>query len=210
MTPQRNFRRTVLPSGLIVLTVARMNICLGGHGRVDQVLLKLRNPPEINGISHFVEHMVFKGTRSRSSSGHRPRNDPIGGNPMPSSPARKRAASTSSRSPTTCSSLLTCSPTWCSIPSSLLPKSERERGVILEEIKIDEDNPDVLVHELFTQNFWERPSTRQTNSRHHQNSWAVFLISRNSLTTTHGSFRGGNMVFSAAGNLEHKISLSKP
>ena len=32
---------------------------------------------------------------------------------------------------------------------------ERERGVILEEIKIDEDNPDVLVHELFTQNFWK-------------------------------------------------------
>ena len=32
---------------------------------------------------------------------------------------------------------------------------ERERGVILEEIKIDEDNPDVLVHELFTQSFWK-------------------------------------------------------
>jgi hypothetical protein len=27
--------------------------------------------------------------------------------------------------------------------------------VILEEIKIDEDNPDVLVHELFTQSFWK-------------------------------------------------------
>jgi hypothetical protein len=27
--------------------------------------------------------------------------------------------------------------------------------VILEEIKIDEDNPDVLVHEIFTQNFWK-------------------------------------------------------
>jgi predicted Zn-dependent peptidase len=32
---------------------------------------------------------------------------------------------------------------------------ERERGVIFEEIKIDEDNPDVLVHEIFTQNFWK-------------------------------------------------------
>ena len=29
----------------------------------------------------------------------------------------------------------------------------RERGVILEEIKMDEDNPDYLVHEIFTQNF---------------------------------------------------------
>ena len=31
----------------------------------------------------------------------------------------------------------------------------RERGVILEEIKMDEDNPDYLVHEIFTQNFWK-------------------------------------------------------
>src|SRR6267154_1583785 len=31
----------------------------------------------------------------------------------------------------------------------------RERGVILEEIKMDEDNPDYLVNEIFTQNFWK-------------------------------------------------------
>src|SRR6202012_1895934 len=31
----------------------------------------------------------------------------------------------------------------------------RERGVILEEIKMDEDSPDYLVHEIFTQNFWK-------------------------------------------------------
>ncbi len=31
----------------------------------------------------------------------------------------------------------------------------REKGVILEEIKMDEDNPDYLVHEIFTQNFWK-------------------------------------------------------
>src|SRR5438046_6314951 len=31
----------------------------------------------------------------------------------------------------------------------------RERGVILEEIKMDEDNPDYLVHEIFAQNFWK-------------------------------------------------------
>ena len=33
--------------------------------------------------------------------------------------------------------------------------SSKERGVILEEIKMDEDNPDYLVHEIFTQNFWK-------------------------------------------------------
>ena len=37
----------------------------------------------------------------------------------------------------------------------MLPTFARERGVILEEIKMDEDSPDYLVHEIFTQNFWK-------------------------------------------------------
>ena len=43
---------------------------------------------------------------------------------------------------------------------------ERERGVILEEIKIDEDNPDVLVHELFTQSFWKDHPLGMADSGH--------------------------------------------
>ena len=39
----------------------------------------------------------------------------------------------------------------CSTASEI----SRERGVILEEIKMDEDNPDYLVHEIFTQNFFK-------------------------------------------------------
>ena len=32
---------------------------------------------------------------------------------------------------------------------------EKEKGVILEEIKMDADNPDYLVHEIFSSNFWK-------------------------------------------------------
>jgi predicted Zn-dependent peptidase len=78
---------------------------------------------------------------------------------------------------------------------------ERERSVILEEIKIDEDNPDVLVHELFTQNFWKdhplgKPilGTMKTVGRLDQQKLIAYHT---------GRFRGGNMVFSAAGDLEH-------
>jgi predicted Zn-dependent peptidase len=78
---------------------------------------------------------------------------------------------------------------------------ERERGVILEEIKIDEDNPDVLVHELFTQSFW----------KDHPLGWPILgtsetvaRLDQKSLFDYHGDrFHGGNMVFSAAGNLDH-------
>jgi predicted Zn-dependent peptidase len=77
----------------------------------------------------------------------------------------------------------------------------RERGVILEEIKMDEDNPDTLVHEIFTQSFWKdhplgKPilGTRETVKSFEQNTLLRFFEQR---------FRADNMVFSAAGNLEH-------
>ena len=82
-----------------------------------------------------------------------------------------------------------------------MPDIERERGVILEEIKIDEDNPDVLVHELFTQSFWKghplgSPILGTTET--------VGRLGQQQLFGYHGDrFHGGNMVFSAAGNLDH-------
>jgi predicted Zn-dependent peptidase len=86
-------------------------------------------------------------------------------------------------------------------PTLAPPDIERERGVILEEIKIDEDNPDVLVHELFTQSFWKghplgNPILGTTET--------VGRLSQQQLFGYHGDrFHGGNMVFSAAGNLDH-------
>jgi predicted Zn-dependent peptidase len=73
--------------------------------------------------------------------------------------------------------------------------------VILEEIKIDEDNPDVLVHELFTQNFWKdhplgKPILGTTAT--------VGKLAQQQLVDYHGGrFCANNMVFSAAGNLDH-------
>ncbi len=33
---------------------------------------------------------------------------------------------------------------------------EKEKGVVLEELKMDEDNPDYLIHEVFTSKFWKK------------------------------------------------------
>jgi predicted Zn-dependent peptidase len=155
---------------------------------------------EINGISHFVEHMVFKGTRSRSSLGIAREMDSIGGN-LDAFTGKEticfNVKSLADHVPIALDVLadLVLNPVFAS------PEIERERGVILEEIKIDEDNPDVLVHELFTQNFWKdhplgKPILGTTKT--------VGRLDQQKLIDYHtGSFRGGNMVFSAAGNLEH-------
>jgi predicted Zn-dependent peptidase len=81
------------------------------------------------------------------------------------------------------------------------PEIERERGVILEEIKIDEDNPDVLVHELFTQSFWkDHPLGKPILGT----SATVKRLGQQHLFDYHSDrFHGGNIVFSAAGNLDH-------
>src|SRR6202789_1036770 len=86
-------------------------------------------------------------------------------------------------------------------PIFATPDITRERGVILEEIKIDEDNPDVLVHELFTQSFWKghplgKPILGTTET--------VGRLDQEKLFAYHNDcFHGGSIVFPAAGNLEH-------
>ena len=109
---------------------------------------------ELNGISHFVEHMLFKGTKSRSAQRIAREMDSIGGN-LDAFTSKEticfNVKSLSDHVPIALDVLtdMVLNPTFA------LPDIERERGVILEEIKIDEDNPDVLVHELFTQSFWK-------------------------------------------------------
>jgi predicted Zn-dependent peptidase len=188
-----------LPNGLIVLTErmehlrsVAMGVWVKSGSRCESA--------EINGISHFVEHMLFKGTRSRSALHIAREMDSIGGN-LDAFTGKEticfNVKSLADHVPIALDVLadLVLNPVFAST------EIERERGVILEEIKIDEDNPDVLVHELFTQNFWKdhplgKPilGTTKTVGRLDQQKLIDYHI---------GSFRGGNMVFSAAGDLEH-------
>ncbi len=199
MTTERNLRRTVLPNGLIVLTErmdhlrsVAMGVWIKSGSRGEAA--------ETNGISHFVEHMVFKGTRSRSAQLIAREMDSIGGN-LDAFTGKEticfNVKSLADHVPIALDVLadLVLNPVFAS------NDIERERGVILEEIKIDEDNPDVLVHELFTQNFWKdhplgKPILGTTAT--------VARLDQQKLLDYHsGRFHAGNMVFSAAGNLDH-------
>jgi predicted Zn-dependent peptidase len=199
MTSERNIRRTVLPSGLIVLT-ERMehvrSVAMGVWMRIGS----RHEVAELNGISHFVEHMVFKGTKSRSAQRIAREVDAIGGN-----------LDAFTGKETVCFNIKVLDehvPTALDVLSDLVlnpvfasEEITRERGVILEEIKMDEDSPDTLVHEIFMQNFWKghplgKPilGTRETVRSFEHNTLVRFFEQR---------FQAGNMVFSAAGNLEH-------
>ena len=66
--PPRNLRRTVLPNGMIILTERMEHLHSVAMGVWVKSGSRYEDAP-LNGISHFVEHMLFKGTRSRSISG---------------------------------------------------------------------------------------------------------------------------------------------
>ena len=199
MNTERNLRRTELPNGLIVLTERMDHL----HSVAMGVWIKSGSrceTAESNGISHFVEHMLFKGTKSRSAQRIAREMDSIGGN-LDAFTSKEticfNVKSLSDHVPIALDVLtdMVLNPTFAP------PDIERERGVILEEIKIDEDNPDVLVHELFTQSFWKghplgKPILGTTET--------VGRLGQQQLFGYHGDrFHGGNMVFSAAGNLDH-------
>jgi predicted Zn-dependent peptidase len=198
---ERNIRRTVLPNGLIVLTERMENMRSVAMG----VWIKSGSrceTAEDNGISHFVEHMLFKGTHSRSAQQIAREMDSIGGNLDAFTGKETICFSVKSLAEHVPIALdvladMVLNPTFDETDI------ERERKVILEEIKIDEDTPEVLVSELFSQAFWkDHPLGKPILGT----AKTVARLDRQSLLAYHGDrFHGGNMIFSAAGNLEHDL-----
>jgi predicted Zn-dependent peptidase len=195
----RNIRKTVLSNGLLVLTEAMPQVRSVSMGAWIGTGSRDESAP-LNGISHFVEHMVFKGTTSRTAQEFAREVDTIGGN-LDAFTGKEMVCFSlkvlDEKVPTALDLLsdLVLHPTFT--PEDI----SREQGVILEEIKMDEDNPDYLVHELFTQNFWKddalgRPilGTTKTVPTFDQATLFDFYNDR---------FTPRNMVFSAAGNLDH-------
>src|SRR6202011_2995348 len=196
----RNIRRQVLPHGLIVITEQMQHIRSASIG----IWLETGSRDEDahwNGISHFIEHMVFKGTKHRTAEQIARQVDSIGGN-MDAFTAKECI----------CFNVKVLDehvPIALEILSDLVlhpvfdsQDITRERGVILEEIKMDQDNPDYLVHEIFTQSFWKDHAlglpilgTRDT----------VKKFERPVVSRFYGHhFAPGNLIVSAAGNLDHK------
>jgi predicted Zn-dependent peptidase len=199
MDAERNIRREVLPNGLTVITEEMEHIRSISIG----IWVKTGSRDEDlqwNGISHFVEHMVFKGTQHRSAEEIARQVDSIGGNI--DAFTAKECVSFSMKV------LDEHLPIALDVLSDLVLNPvfqeqdiTRERGVILEEIKMDEDNPDYLVHEIFTQNFWKdhplgRPilGTRDTVKRFERPPVVDFYRQR---------FSPGNVIITAAGHLDH-------
>jgi predicted Zn-dependent peptidase len=198
-SPTRNIRRSVLPNGLLVLTESiphvrsvSMGVWIDSGSRDE--------PLALNGISHFVEHMVFKGTTSRSAQQFAREVDSIGGN-LDAFTGKESICFNIKVLDENVAPALDLLADLVLHPTFTPEDIAREQGVILEEIKMDEDSPDYLVHETFTQNFWKgdalgRPVLGTTKTIPTFTQQIVFDFYA-------GRFTPRNMVFSAAGHLDH-------
>src|SRR6266705_3302486 len=143
----RDIQKHALPNGLVVITETM------SHVRSVSVGVWVRNGsrreiPEENGLAHFIEHMVFKGTERRSAEAIAREMDSVGG--MLDAFTSKEQICFNAKV------LDEHLPIAFDVIADLVlrPKFDsedvkKERKVVLEEIKMDLDNPEYLLHEIF-------------------------------------------------------------
>jgi predicted Zn-dependent peptidase len=157
-------------------------------------------PQDQSGIAHFVEHMLFKGTAQRSAEDIAQVIDSIGGQ-MDAFTAKEYASYYIKVLDEHLPLAIDVLADIVRRPAFSADDIDREKKVVLEEIKMVEDTPDDLVHELFTENFWHdhplgRPilGTRET----------VEALTADKLRTYfNDAYTAENMILAAVGNIEH-------
>jgi predicted Zn-dependent peptidase len=193
------FEKTVLPSGIRVVT-ERMpearSVSTGvwvGVGSRDE-------PVELAGVSHFLEHLLFKGTAQRSARSIAMAVDAFGGE-MNAFTTREHTAYYTRLPSEHLGFGLDLLTEVVSSPAFRPHEVDSEREVILEEILMNEDAPDdVVVTALYDAVFPDHPVGRETlGSR-----GTVSEMSRESIAGFHAlKYRPVNLVVAAAGDLEH-------
>jgi predicted Zn-dependent peptidase len=191
--------REVLGNGLRLLTESMPHVRSISVG-VWLTRGSRHEPEDWSGIAHFVEHMLFKGTATRSAEDIAQAIDSIGGQ-LDAFTAKEYASYYIKVLDEHLPLALDILSDIVLHPRFDVDDIEREKKVILEEIKMVEDTPDDLVHEMFTQNLWEghplgRPilGTRET----------VEALTRDALRDYFARvYTADNFVISAVGNLEH-------
>jgi predicted Zn-dependent peptidase len=149
---ESSIRRDVLANGVRFVT-ERM-----AHVRSVSIGIWLtrgsrHEPSDHAGIAHFVEHMLFKGTASRSAEDIAQQVDSIGGQ-LDAFTSKEYAGYYMKVLDEHLPVAVDLLADLVSHPVFAPDDIEKEQKVVLEEIKMVEDTPDDLVHEIFAEAFW--------------------------------------------------------
>lgn len=204
IVPERGVQRTVLPNGLTVLSEQMpgvRSVALGAWVRAAS----LHEPREKMGVSHFLEHMVFKGSERRSAKELALSLESLGGS-LDAYTAREH---TSYQARVLDEHLPQAADVMFDLmfrPQLRESDLELERGVILEELSMVEDTPDDIVFEIHGETMWgEHPygysilGTLET----------VEALGVDDLRALHRrAYRPERVVVAASGNVTHEQLLA--
>ena len=149
----RDVEAAVLPNGvrLITETVPHVRSVSVGIWLVSGS--RCESPAE-NGLTHFIEHMLFKGTVNRSAAEIARLVDSIGGN-LDAYTAKELVSFNTKVLDEHVPIAFDVLADLVLHPLFREEDIEKEKGVILEELKMENDSPEYLVHEIFSSNFWK-------------------------------------------------------
>ncbi len=192
-------RTTTLPSGLHILTETMSHVRSASIGVWCDVGSAVE-PPEQRGLSHLLEHMVFKGTARRSARAIAEEMDAVGG---------ELNAATDKE--TTCFYAHVVDrhlPLAVDVLGDLLRHAllaeddvRKEKHVVLEEIKMYDDSPDDVVADRFARTLWRGANLGDPTIGYAR---TVSALTREDLVGWRASRYAPSTVFvTAAGNVEH-------
>ena len=200
----KHVRRTTLPNGIRVVTERMPEarsvttgfwVAVGGRDE----------PAELAGASHFLEHLVFKGSEQRSAREIAESVDAIGGE-MNAFTSREHTAYYTRLPADELSFGLDLLCDVLAEPALRAHEVDAEREVILEELAMSEDTPDDKVHSLMADAvFPQHPLGREVLG----DEETVAALSRDEIQTFFKEhYRPANVVIAAAGRLEHEDVLT--
>lgn len=195
----REIERASLPNGIRIVTEAMpyvrsvsLGIWIGKGSRVER-------GPE-NGLSHFIEHMVFKGTTNRSAEDIARTVDSVGGG-LDAFTSKELVSFNTKVLDEHLPLALDILADLVLNPLFREQDIEKEKSVVLEEIKMEADQPEFVLHETFISSFWKshglgKPilGTRDTVKKFNREMLLDFY---------RRMYSPRNVLITAAGNVDH-------
>jgi len=197
---KEDIQETRFDNGLVILTDRMLGVrsaTLGFFFRVGS----RHEPDELNGISHFIEHAVFKGTEKRSALDIAIETDRLGGN-LDAFTTHEETGFAIKIIDDQVTNAFELIADMLVNPAFVEKELKSEQRVIIEEIKMTEDSPEEYLGDIFSEKFFPNHplglsiagtpktvksfSSQRTREYHLQN------------------FNASNLVIAAAGNLRHQ------
>lgn len=190
-------KKIKLSSGIPLIFYRMKNV----HSFVLGIWIKhgsRHEPEDKNGLSHFIEHLFFQGTKKRTAKEISLEIDSIGGD-LNAFTAREFTAIYIKGLKETLPKSIELIADIFSNPIFPEKEIEKERSIIMDEIRMVNDNPEELVHDLFMEKSFNNSLGLPILGKEH----TVKNISRDDIISCFRNYYGtNNCIISCAGNVE--------